>query len=71
MLYFCNVGMLFHFVDEMYISEASLLHEKWVALSIDVIDQALGFQKWAAVNLIIISAATNAVRFSFLYLFEN
>ena len=65
------MGMLYYFIDEMFLAEALLLHDTSVALSFDVIQDSLDFQKWAAVSLIIAWVAVNSVKLSFLSLFRK
>lgn len=65
------MGMLYFFIDEMYLSEALLLHDTEIDLSFDVIQETLDFEKWAAVSLIILWVAINTVKLSFLAIFRK
>ena len=65
------MGMLYHFVDILFLSEALLLGDKDIELSSNVIQDALSFQKWATISLIITWVAINTVKASFLSLFRK
>jgi hypothetical protein len=65
------MGLLYHYVDEMYLAEALLMHDRDVPLSFEVITESLDFGKWAEVSLILLWTAINAVKFSFLILFHK
>lgn len=65
------MGMLYHFVDMMFVAEALLLYPKDFQLSFELIQVSFEFQKWAAVSLITTWVAINTVKLSFLALFRK
>ena len=65
------MGMLYHFVDILFLSEALLLGDRDIELSSNVIEDALSFQKWACISLITTWVAINTVKASFLSLFRK
>ena len=71
LLLIAAMGMLYYFVDMMFLAEALLLHDRNVDLSFVVIQDALSFEKWAAISLITSWVAVNSVKLSFLSLFRK
>ena len=71
LLLIAAMGMLYYFVDMMFLAEALLLHDNNVGLSSDIIEQSLDFEKWAAISLITTWVAVNSVKLSFLSLFRK
>lgn len=71
LLLIAAMGMLYHFVDMMFTSEALILGDKDIEFSSNVIQDALSFQKWATISLITTWVAINTVKASFLALFRK
>ena len=65
------VGMLYYFIDEMYLAEALLLQSTAVELSFDAIQQSIQFGTWSVVSLLLLWAAITTVKLSFLALFRK
>ena len=71
LLLIAAMGMLYHFVDMMFMSEALALGDKDIELSFNVIQDALSFKKWATISLITTWVAIYTVKASFLVLFRK
>lgn len=69
----CAVGILFTFLDQMYLAEALLfgLPGVTIALPPDFIEQTYEYQKLVAVVCILTWCSIISVKFSFLFLFRK
>jgi hypothetical protein len=67
----CAMGMLYYYVEEMYVAEAILVREGDFSLSYAAIEESLDYNKWSTVSLILLWLAITSVKLSFLALFRK
>lgn len=65
------MGLLFTFIDKMYLVGATEIGMPGIMLPPDFIEQAFDFQKLVAIALILTWCSIISVKFSYLFLFKR